>query len=51
MCDKIDNLYGGRLHVHMGLLLDKYTNLGLTSRLIKLIKTIQAREILTSIIL
>lgn len=51
LCDKADDVYGGRLPVHVRCLLDKFANIGLIPKFEKLIATIRSREISASIIL
>ncbi|WP_424154041.1 VirD4-like conjugal transfer protein, CD1115 family [Streptococcus suis] len=51
LCDKADDVYGGRLPVHVRCLLDEFANIGLIPRFEKLIATIRSREISASIIL
>ena len=51
LCDKADNEYGGRLPVHVRLLLDEFANLGTIPNFDKLIATIRSREISAAIIL
>ena len=51
LCDKADDVYGGRLPVHVRFLLDEFANIGLIPKFEKLIATIRSREISTSIIL
>lgn len=51
LCDKADNVYGGRLPVHVRCLLDEFANIGLIPKFEKLIATIRSREISASIIL
>lgn len=51
LCDKTDDVYGGRLPVHVRLLLDEFANIGLILKFEKLIATIWSREISESIIL
>ena len=51
LCDKADDVYGGRLPVHMRCLLDEFANIGLIPKFEKLIATIRSREISASIIL
>ncbi len=51
LCDKADDVYGGRLPVHMRFLLDEFANIGLIPKFEKLIATIRSREISASIIL
>ena len=51
LCDKADDVYGGRLPVHVKFLLDEFANIGLIPKFEKLIATIRSREISASIIL
>ena len=51
LCDKADDFYGGRLPVHVRLLLDEFANIGQIPSFDKLIATIRSREISASIIL
>ena len=51
LCDKADDFYGGRLSVHVRLILDEFANIGQIPNFDKLIATIRSREISASIIL
>ena len=51
LCDKADDFYGGRLPVHVRLVLDEFANIGQIPNFDKLIATIRSREISASIIL
>ena len=51
LCDKADDVYGGRLPVHVRGLLDEFANIGLIPKFEKLIATIRSREISACIIL
>ncbi|PNP91190.1 conjugal transfer protein TraG, partial [Listeria newyorkensis] len=51
LCDKADDVYGGRLPVHVRCLLDEFANIGQIPQFEKLIATIRSREISASIIL
>ena len=51
LCDKADDLYNGRLPVHVRCLLDEFANIGQIPNFDKLIATIRSREISASIIL
>ena len=51
LCDKADDVYGGRLPVHVRCLLDEFANVGQIPQFDKLIATIRSREISASIIL
>ena len=50
LCDKADDVYGGRLPVHVRCLLDEFANIGQIPKFEKLIATIRSREISASII-
>lgn len=50
-CEIADNIYGGRLPVHIRCILDEFPNLGKIPQFEKLIATIRSREISASIIL
>ncbi|MDU5953029.1 MAG: type IV secretory system conjugative DNA transfer family protein [Ruminococcus sp.] len=45
LCDKADDVYGGRLPVHVRCLLDEFANIGQIPKFEKLIATIRSREI------
>ena len=45
LCDKADDVYGGRLPVHVRCLLDEFANIGQIPEFEKLIATIRSREI------
>ena len=45
LCEKADDVYGGRLPVHVQCLIDECANIGQIPRLEKLIATIRSREI------
>ena len=47
LCDKADDFYGGRLPVHVRLILDEFANIGQIPNFDKLIATIRSREIST----
>ena len=47
LCDKADDVYGGRLPVHVRCLLDEFANIGQIPKFEKLIATIRSREIST----
>ena len=51
LCDKADDMYNGRLPVHVRCLLDEFSNIGQIPQFEKLIATIRSREISASIIL
>jgi type IV secretion system protein VirD4 len=51
LCEKADNVYGGRLPVHVRCLIDDAANIGQIPRLERLMATIRSREISASIIL
>ena len=51
LCDKADDVYGGRLPVHVRCILDEFANIGQIPQFDKLIATIRSREISASIIL
>ena len=51
LCDKADDVYGGRLPIHVRCLLDEFANIGQIPNFDKLIATIRSREISASIIL
>ena len=51
LCDKADDFYGGRLPVHVRLILAEFANIGQIPNFDKLIATIRSREISASIIL
>ena len=51
LCDKADDVYNGRLPVHVRCLLDEFSNIGQIPQFEKLIATIRSREISASIIL
>ena len=51
LCDKADDVYGGRLPVHVRFILDEFANIGQIPQFDKLIATIRSREISASIIL
>ena len=48
LCDKADDVYGGRLPVHVRCLLDEFANIGQIPKFEKLIATIRSREISAS---
>ena len=51
LCDKADDVYHGRLPIHVRCLLDEFANIGQIPNFEKLIATIRSREISASIIL
>ena len=51
LCDKADDVYNGRLPIHVRCLLDEFSNIGQIPQFQKLIATIRSREISASIIL
>lgn len=51
LCDRADDVYGGRLPVHVRCLLDEFANIGSIPKFEKLIATIRSREISASIVL
>ncbi len=51
LCERADDVYGGRLPYHVRFLLDEFANLGQIPKFDKLIATIRSREISASIIL
>lgn len=51
LCDKADDVYGGKLPVHVRFILDEFANIGLIPKFEKLIATIRSREISAAIIL
>ena len=51
LCDKADDVYNGRLPIHVRCLLDEFANIGQIPNFEKLIATIRSREISASIIL
>ena len=51
LCDRADDMYGGRLPIHVRCLLDEFANIGSIPKFEKLIATIRSREISASIIL
>ena len=48
LCDRADDKYGGRLPVHVRLILDEFANIGQIPNFDKLIATIRSREISAS---
>ena len=51
LCDKADDVYGGRLPVHVRCLIDECANIGQIPKLEKLMATIRSREISACLIL
>lgn len=51
LCEKADDVYNGRLPVHVRCLLDEFANIGQIPQFDKLIATIRSREISASIVL
>ena len=51
LCEKADDVYGGRLPVHVRCLIDECANIGQIPRLEKLIATIRSREISACLVL
>jgi type IV secretion system protein VirD4 len=51
LCDKADNVYNGRIPVHVRFLLDEFANIGTIPNFDKLIATIRSREISACVIL
>ena len=51
LCDKADDVYGGRLPVHVRRLIDEAANIGQIPRLEKLVATIRSREISCCLVL
>ena len=51
LCDKADDVYGGRLPVHVRVIADEFAHIGQIPQFDKLIATIRSREISASIIL
>ena len=51
LCEIADNVYNGRLPIHVRCLLDEFANIGQIPKFEKLIATIRSREISASIIL
>jgi len=51
LCDKADDVYGGRLPVHVRCLLDECANIGQIPKLEKLMATIRSREISAYLVL
>ena len=51
LCEKADDVYGGRLPVHVRWLIDEAANIGQIPRLEKLVATIRSREISACLVL
>ena len=51
LCEKADDVYGGRLPFHVRCLIDEMANIGQIPRLEKLVATIRSREISTVLVL
>ena len=51
LCERADDVYNGRLPIHVRFLLDEFSNIGQIPKFEKLIATIRSREISASIIL
>lgn len=51
LCEKADDVYGGRLPVHVCCLIDEAANIGQIPQLEKLVATIRSREISACLIL
>jgi len=51
LCDKADDVYGGKLPVHVRCLIDECTNIGQIPNLEKLVATIRSREISACLVL
>ena len=51
LCEKADDVYGGRLPVHVRCLIDEFANIGQIPNFEKLIATIRSREISACIVL
>jgi type IV secretion system protein VirD4 len=51
LCDKADDVYNGRLPVHVRCLLDEFANIGQIPKFDKLIATIRSREISACLVL
>ena len=51
LCEKADDLYGGRLPVHVRCLIDEAANIGQIPQLEKLVATIRSREISACLVL
>ncbi len=51
LCEKADDVYGGRLPIHVRCLLDEFANIGQIPKFEKLIATIRSREISACLVL
>ena len=51
LCEKADDVYGGRLPVHVRCLIDECANIGQIPKLEKLVATIRSREISSCLVL
>ena len=51
LCNKAEDVYGGRLPVHVRCLLDEFANIGLIPRFEKFVATLRSREISVNIVL
>jgi type IV secretion system protein VirD4 len=51
LCEKADDVYGGRLPVHVRCLIDEMANIGQIPNLEKLMATIRSREISAVLVL
>ncbi|WP_313127371.1 VirD4-like conjugal transfer protein, CD1115 family [Proteiniclasticum ruminis] len=51
LCDRADDVYGGRLPVHVRCLIDEAANIGQIPKLEKLVATIRSREISACLVL
>ena len=51
LCDKADDVYGGKLPVHVRCLIDEWANIGQIPNLEKLVATIRSREISACLVL
>ena len=51
LCEKADDVYGGRLPVHVRCLIDEAANIGQIPRLEKLVATIRSREVSACLVL
>ena len=51
LCDRADDVYGGRLPIHVRCLIDECANIGQIPKLEKLVATIRSREISACLVL
>ena len=51
LCDKADDVYGGKLPIHVRCLIDECANIGQIPQLEKLVATIRSREISACLVL